>query len=259
VIDPHWQVVDLDPVTWRNLGPFLEPGNYIRTAQPNEKGLFVLHDDGKVLKVLDTQAGERQDLDIARVDDPHTLAHTLYESGEWDRVHVINKRHLATVARQAQQIENRALTLDAYYQLVYRLIWQSSMGYVSVPPHTGEWDGFTYSQVREFLQHLPDPASVALGVIERGRVVIGLILEIHGGMIRYVTTFEALRLDAPLELDAESFERLWDTLDAQFAPPAAVLLCDRQTFDGLIHAEDKIAYLNAVGHAQPFYYRLQLS
>ena len=56
MIDPHWQVIDLDPVTWRNLGPFLLPERYIAAAQPGEHGLFVLHEHGQILKVVDTHA-----------------------------------------------------------------------------------------------------------------------------------------------------------------------------------------------------------
>ncbi len=257
MIDPNWQVQDLDPVTWRNIGPYLEPENYIRTAQPGEHGLFVLHEEGKPLRVYDTEQGERPDLNVSRVEDPHTLAHTLYESGEWDRVHVVSKTHLAHVARSAQQIKNRELTLDQYYRLIYELVWQNATGYVSVPPHPGDWHGLKYDDIREFVSRLPDPASVALAVIDNERIFIGLILELRGGMIRTVTTFEALTLDAPLDVSAKSFELVWDALAVNFAPPAAALLCDRATFEGLVNAENKLSYLAAVGHAQPYFYRVE--
>lgn len=258
MIDPHWQLQDLDPVTWRNLGPYLEPENYIRTARPGEHGLYILHDEGKTLRVYDSTRGERPDLAIERIEDAHTLAHLLYESGEWDRVHVINKRHLAHVARAAQQKQNRELTLDQYYHLVYQLIWQSATGYVSVPAHRGDWHGLTYGALQDIVSRLPDPASVALGVLENGRVFIGLVLEIRGGMIRTVTTFEALALDAPLAITADSFETLWKTLAQNFDPPAAALLCDRAMFEGLVNAENKLGYLTAVGHTHPYFYRIEL-
>ena len=35
MIDPQWSLVDLDPQTWRALGPLFDPGQYIRTAQPD--------------------------------------------------------------------------------------------------------------------------------------------------------------------------------------------------------------------------------
>ena len=37
MIDPHWQLVDLDPRTWRNIGRFINPGLYIRAGNPASK------------------------------------------------------------------------------------------------------------------------------------------------------------------------------------------------------------------------------
>lgn len=85
MIDPHWTVTDLDPRTWRAIGRFFDPGQYIRTAQPGEHGLFVLHDNGTLLKVFDTQLGVRRDLSLRRVDDPQELGQQLFARGEWDR------------------------------------------------------------------------------------------------------------------------------------------------------------------------------
>jgi hypothetical protein len=42
-------LVDLDPLTWRHIGHFFDPGQYIRMARPGEHGLFILHDQGTVL------------------------------------------------------------------------------------------------------------------------------------------------------------------------------------------------------------------
>src|SRR5581483_866697 len=102
VIDPHWQVIDLDPVTWRNLGHFFEPWQYIAAAQPGERGLFVLHDHGRLLRVVDTESESPPEGIPARIADPRALARELYGRGEWQRVHVIDRRHLAWVAQQVQ-------------------------------------------------------------------------------------------------------------------------------------------------------------
>ena len=259
MIDPHWSVIDLDPRTWRNLGRFIDPGLYIRTAQPGERGLFVLHDRGRAVRVVDTQSGVRRDLAIDSFDDPRILAHTLFESGEWDRVHVIDKQHLANVARQAQTIANRELTLDAYYHAVYELMWKNPLGYVSLPPHPGHWQGWTYTGIKEFVARLPDPTSLALGVLdERGEIAIGLILELRGGLIRRVTTFEALQFDAPLTLSAEGFERLWSSVAQRFAPVGGILLCDQPAFDGWIEAKDKMAYLREAAGRHAAFWRVEL-
>ena len=240
MIDPNWSVIDLDPRTWRNLGRFIDVPQYLRTAQPDEHGLFVLHDAGRPLRVFDSRAGLRADLGIGRVDDPRLLAHSLFETGEWDRVHVIDKRHLAGVARRAQTIENRALHLDAYYRRVFELMWQDPTGYASVPPHPGDWNGFTYGGVLRFLDGLPSAASLALGVFEGETLSIGLIVEARAGVLQRVTTFEALDL-TPGEprLSADFMGQLWASLGQRFAAPAVALLYTAAGFESWISAADK--------------------
>lgn len=244
MIDPHWQVIDLDPLTWRNLGPFFAPHGYIRAAQPGEHGLFILHDHGQLLKVVDTQASSIPAGIPTQISDPAALARELHGRGEWQRVHIIDRRHLAWVARQAQATPRRDLTLDAYYHLVYTLVWGSSSGYVCEPPHPGNWHGWTYTQIRHFIAELPSPATLALGVYAENTLSIGLILVCQGGMIRRVTTFEALTWAVPHPGPTQqTLTALCAALEAQFAPPAAVLLCTEAAFAGWLAAADKAAYL----------------
>ncbi|HEY7355475.1 MAG TPA: hypothetical protein VH590_03380 [Ktedonobacterales bacterium] len=246
MIDPHWQVIDLDPVTWRNLGPFLEPQRYIAAAQPGEHGLFILHDQGRVLKVVDTQARSVPRDIPAQISDPQALARELYERGKWQRVHVIDRRHLAWVAQQAQANPRRDLTLDAYYHLVYTLMWGQSEGYVAVPAHPQHFNGWTYQQIRQFIEGLPSPSALALGVYADDALSIGLILVCEAGRIRRVTTFDGLHWDVSNPgPDEPTMTALCEALAAQFAPPAAVLLCTDAAFAGWLAAPDKGAYLSA--------------
>lgn len=244
MIDPHWSLVDLDPHTWRSIGRFFDPGQYIRTAQHGEHGLFVLHDGGRVTRVVDTRQGARRDLRIEAVADPASLADSLFATGEWERVHVIDKQHLANVARKSQSNARRDLTLDQYYRMVYNLMWDGSGGYVSLPAHPGHWHGWTYGDLQTFVAGMPDPASVALVVVGKGRTEIGLIFDISEGLIRAVTTLETFGLPAPgFETTPEDFERLWNMLqtrnnDYQNPGPAAVLLCTAETFEKWMEAAD---------------------
>ncbi len=244
MIDPQWQVIDLDPVTWRNLGPFFEPQQYIAAAQAGEHGLFILHDQGRLLKIIDTDAADVP-VDIPEaIIDPAALAQELYARGEWQRVHVIDRHHLAWVAQQAQSAPRRDLTLDSYYHLVYTLMWSDPNGYACEPPPPGRWHGWTYADIRHFIAALPSPATVALGVYGESGLSIGLILVCEGGMIRRVTTFEGLDWSAE---DAgptqHTLTALCEALEAKFAPPAAVLLCSDAVFTGWLAATDKLAYL----------------
>jgi hypothetical protein len=243
MIDPHWSVVDLDPVTWRNLGRFIDVGQYVRAAQPGEHGLFVVHDNGRVLKVFDTDHGAPSSVRIDRVVDARALAQELYTRGRWDRVHIINQQHLAHVGQVAGTSAHRSLHLDDYYQLVYDLIWDCGDGYVAEPPKPAHWNHWTMSQIKQFVGWLPPAASVALGVFEGERLNVGLVREFMGGNIVRVTTFESPVLQ-PLHpsLSAAFLDQIWRQL-GNIVPPAAVLLCEQHVFDEWITAEDKVALL----------------
>ncbi|HET9220951.1 MAG TPA: hypothetical protein VFO07_00520 [Roseiflexaceae bacterium] len=257
MIDPHWILEDLDPRTWRNLGRFINPGLYIQAAQPGERGLFILHDGGRVIRIVDTALGVRRDLGIYSVAEPQALAAELHSEGNWERVHVIDRRHLAAVARQAQATARRDLTLDQYYLLVYQLLWDGGGGYVCEPADHRRWNGWSYDDLLSFVGRLPAVATLALGVVDDGEVAIGLILELRDGMIRRVTTFEALDLP-PGEptISGESLERLWAALAQRFAPPAGVLLCTQSTFEAWIAQGGTIAVLEAAAAENQAVWRL---
>ncbi|HEU5099307.1 MAG TPA: hypothetical protein VFU22_09825 [Roseiflexaceae bacterium] len=262
MIDPNWSVVDLDPRTWRNIGHLIEPARYVSAAQPGERGLFVLHDGARILRVVDSTSGVRRDLALSLERGPAALAHEVFARGQWQRVHVIDRRHLANVARLAQATPQRQLTLDQYYHLIHTLIWGDHDGYISLPPHPGHWYSWTYAGIKAFVDRLPDPATVALGVLDGAATEIGLILDLRGGLIRKLTTFEAFGVPAPtFELTADSFERLWALLGdrgAAGAPmPAAALLCSRATFDAWLLGEDKLGALEQAALRGDAFWRLR--
>jgi hypothetical protein len=243
MIDPQWSVIDLDPVTWRHLGRFINVGQYVCAAQPGEHGLFIVHDGGRVLKVFDTDQGVPAGVKIDRVADARALAQELHARGQWDRVHIIDRQHLARVGRAAGAPLNRSLHLDDYYHLVHDLIWDGSDGYVAVPPKPAHWNHWTMGQIEQLVSHLPESAAVALGVFEGERLNVGLVLEFKQGNIVRVTTFESPALQ-PLHpaLSAGFLDQVWQQL-SNIAPPAAVLLCNQAVFDEWITTDDKVAHL----------------
>jgi hypothetical protein len=256
MIDPQWQVVDLDPATWRQIGRFLDPGQYIRAAQPGEHGLFVLHERGVVLRVVDSETGVRDDLALGRIEDPRECARHLYARGEWQRVHVIDKVHLALVARAVQYGPQRERTLDQYYHRVYQLLWDDPLGYVCLPAHPGHWHGWTYHYLKDLVNSLPfSPASLALGVFAEKQWLIGLILVCESGRIRKVTTFEALDMqNTTAGLSKETLAVLWQGLAETIAPPAGLLLCSQEVFEAWIHQEEKMQVLLAARQSKQAYW-----
>lgn len=256
MIDPHWVLEDLDPLIWRQLGHFFDPGQYIRAARPGERGLFVLHEQGTVQRIVDSSSGVRHDLALRHIADPLQCAQQLYASGEWERVHVINKAHLAQVSRTAQATPRHELTLDEYYHQVYQLLWGDPVGYVSVPAHPGHWHSWTYQHIKDLVSNLPfAPASLTLGVFADERWIIGLILVCDSGQIRKVTTFEALDIhNIAAGLSENTLTILWKQLVETIAPPAGILICSQEVFESWIQQEDKMqVLLNARQQKQAFW------
>jgi hypothetical protein len=244
-------------VTWRQIGRFFEPGQYLRAAQPDEHALFVLHERCTVLRCVDSQTGVRRDLSLRQIPDPQATARRLYESGQWQRVHVIEKAHLARVAQLAQQMSTRAQTLDQYYHHLYHLLWDNGSGYVSIPAHPGHWHGWTYAQICTCIQQLPDsPASLALGVFEKDCWIIGLVLVCARGQIRKITTFEALDAQCLAGgLTEATLTSLAQQLAAVLAPAAGLLLCTPEVFAAWIQQEEKLeVLLNARRQHQAYWH-----
>ena len=256
MLDPHWQLVDLDPATWRQIGRFFDPGQYLRAAQPGEHGLFVLHERGVVQRVVDSKTGVRQDIPLDTIEDPRECARRLYELGEWQRVHVVDKAHLALVARAAQYGPQRERTLDQYYHRVYQLLWGEPLGYVCMPAHPGHWHGWTYQAIQKVVGNLPfSPASLVLGVFADDRWLIGLILVCEGGQIRKITTFEGLSAQTiPAGISEDTLAILWQSLKERFAPPAGILLCSQEVFEAWIEQEEKAQVLLAAQQREQAYW-----
>lgn len=103
-----------------------------------------------------------------------------------------------------------------------------------------------------------DSATVGMVALDGKRLVVGLVGELRGGKLIQVDPIEELHLNHPLALSTESFERFRQALLDRFGAPAAALLCDRATFEGLLGAPSVSQYLAAVGHTQSFFYQLVL-
>jgi hypothetical protein len=111
----------------------------------------------------------------------------------------------------------------------------------------------------ESARNAGDSATLALVALDGKRLVVGVVVKLNEGTIETVTPIENLQLDKPRALSAESFENFWRAFAERFHPPAAALLCDRATFRGLLHAQEKWNYLAAVARTQSFYYQLELT
>lgn len=255
MIDPHWDVADLDPVTWRRIGDYIRPTRYVRAGNPDEHALYVLHDQGTVLNVVDSRFGRRTDVTVEPVRNPGQTAELLFGRGEWDRVHVIDKTHLQAVSDEAQSNPQHDLTLDAYYRFVYQQYWDGEGGYVTSPARADNWHGWTWSGVQAWVAALPSPSAVGLGVIGPDGLEIGVIVVASDGLIRRVTTFEALpvpRGDA--EVSQAYCDRIWAAIGEVIGQPAALLVCTVEVFEAWLLGPEKQGAIDAgVASGEAFY------
>jgi hypothetical protein len=255
MIDPEWVLEDLDPRTWRAIGHLFTPAQYVAAAHPGEHGLFVLHQAGRLRRVVDTRVGVRHDLDLDPVTNPKELAHSLFARGEWDRVHVVDRRHLEHVAAASACAQPR-LSVDAHYRRVYQLLWDGSDGYVCEPPRAADWHGWTYSALEQFLARVASPAALGLVVVsENEEVQIGLALEVRLARVQRVTTLEGLPPLPPPAVSERFLDAFWSALHQTLAPPAAALVCTRAAFeDWLYTSASKPAVLqSAVQNGQALF------
>ena len=230
-------------MTWRNLGRFIDVPQYVRAAQPGEHGLFVVHDQGRVLKIFDTDRRARSGVKIDRVGTPARWRKNCTRAASGIAcMSSINTIWRASAIWLARRPIARCIS-TVTIQLVYDLIWDGGAGYVAEPPKPAHWNYWTMSQPEQFVSRLPKSATLALGVFEGEQLNIGLVLEVKQGNIVRVTTFEAPALQ-PIDpqLSADFLDQLWAQLD-HIAPPAAVLLCEQAVFEEWIAAEDKLAPL----------------
>ncbi len=253
MIDPNWDVSDLDPITWRNIGDYILPTRYVRAGSADEHALYVLHDKGHVLNIVDNRLGRRTDIELERIGNPQGTADLLHASGDWDRVHVVDKDHLRAVAHEAQSDARPELTLDAYYRFVASQYWDGEGGYVTTPPRPDSWNGWTWGGVKEWVDAIPGEASIGLGVIGPERLEIGIIAVVREGLIRRLTTFEALPIPrTAAAVTADYHQQIWDGMAEHIAQPHALLICTQETFERWLTGPDKqatIAAAIASGHA----------
>jgi len=254
VIDPNWDVADLDPVTWRAIGEYVRPTRYVQAGNPGEHALYLLHDEGTVLNAVDSRCGRRADLGVDKINNPRETAEALYSRGEWDRVHVIDRAHLKAVAAEAQSDPHQELTLDAYYRFVYQQYWDAEGGYVTSPPRANSWNGWTWSGVQAWIAALPGPSAIGLGVIGDEGLRIGVLAVASDGLIRRVTSFEALPLPRTAAAVTQAyFDLIWTGMAELLAPPAALLICTEPVFHEWLTGPDKSGVVRrAVAHGAAF-------
>lgn len=242
----HWEVVDLDPRTWRNLGALFNPANFLTHARPGERILSILHERGRVLKVYDTARGVRNDLNLETIEDAPRTAKQLYESEQgMARVQIFDKRSLVAFADAAQRNLHPEWDLDEHYRFLWGLAENDPEGICYYPPRPSHWNHFTYEQVRHFIEEVvPSPSTLVLVVFEGDEIYISLILGVRDRKVKLVSTLDALvSLGIGPQVSMADRERILEGVAQRFGRPSFSLFIQRAAFEAWLKAEDKGAVL----------------
>jgi hypothetical protein len=236
------EIVDLSPVTWRNLLSLLDLSRIADTRPVHPNVLSVLHQNGKVLRVY-APAGYRLPA-LEQVDDPQEMAKKLYyQLPGLDRVQILAIESLGRFSDQVQRMEWQSLDAEDFLFRAFLLAEQDPAGLCFFPSFSWSWNGLSLQSIRTWAAAGPNPSAYFLGVTREAVPWATLILKVEDGKLRLVTTVQylakfQLSVDrwptSPLDLGS-----ICEAINGNIAPVRAALVCDYFVLARLLASEDK--------------------
>ncbi len=238
MLDEQVAIVDVDPFQWRRLWEAIFPAGAME-IYPGAGGkgfIFVLHDQGRVLKAVHTVRGR---LPIAQVDDARALAEELAREYEADQVLIAEKGALQRFWDQAQLQADPALDWDEYVMLVNRMRRETE-GLVVHPPEPAV--PISPEQVSALAKWLfPGEGYLTFAVFEGNQPWTSALLGFNRGRIVTISTLDALE---PLGLQIQDWRRDYPQIAALterkfYRPVVLGVYMDLPTFQQVVQAEDQ--------------------
>lgn len=236
------EIVDLSPVTWRNLLSLMDLTRIADTRPTHPNILSVLHQGGKVQRVY-APAGYRLPA-LEEIDDPQELAKKLYyQLPGLDRVQILALESLGRFSDQVQRLEWQSLDAEDFLFRAYLLAEQDPAGLCFYPPFSWSWNGLSLNEIRHWVAAGPSPSAYFLGVTRDAVPWATLILRVEGGKLRLITTVHylakfQLAVDqwptSPLDLGP-----ICEAINNNIAPVRAAMVCDYFVLARLLASEDK--------------------
>jgi hypothetical protein len=125
----------------------------------------------------------------------------------------------------------------------YTLAGQDPAGLCVFPARTPAWRGFPLLSIRSWLETLPSPGAVFLGVCRDGEPWFSLILKLVDRRIQLVTTMEYLSRFTPdagrLPATPADLPLIAKWITEHIAPLSAALLCEYSVMETLLGANQK--------------------
>lgn len=212
---PWMRVKELDPDQWGRLYNLLIKPNRAST------GLFILHDEGRIVTV--TPAFAQKQLGLPpEIDDPEVAAAELYSTWGRGPVGVFERTALKQVFDRIQRARNNG---DDIFTFLIKLADElaSEPGMVLEPNPFSPWRGVSPALPRAIARAVAPEgkASVLFGIYDEGGLYLSLLLGFENGQLTLITTLPP----APSADRAADQARLLALAEATFAPVALGIFC----------------------------------
>lgn len=232
------EIIDLAPLTWRNMGAILPIDELAGRHSGSERVLSVLHQGGVVLNVVAPPGMTLPD--VGRIDNPKATAQQLYESlPGLERVQIFDKDRLAAYSDSVQRLDWQRLSSGDFYWNAWQLAESDPVGLCYYPAEQAPWRRYPLAAARQLVAETPDGETLVLGVYDGGRPWFTLIAQVNAGLITLLTTFERLQpygLD-PMVSPASAEDANWvlPLITQHIGPVHRALFCTRGTFEAWLH------------------------
>jgi len=234
MISRDCQIIDLDPYAWRSFGELLFPD------PAPERVLSILHDGGRLLRAYDSERGYRDDIPPIITDPPRLALKLSQADPNLTRVQVFDKSALQVFAAEVNCIPLEDITAIGWRTQVAQM-WRGTAGvYIEPSPPPNDYDSLC-----AFLAGIPDGNTVVIAVFDDNRLYAHVVLGVREGLIRLVTTFDAL-VPHGLNIDEVKIEcrsTVLKMVSEHLGQVAFALFIARETFAKLLIAPNRLVAL----------------
>jgi hypothetical protein len=245
MITRNVEIIDIDPVHWRNLHSLLDITRIADTRPLRPKILSIVHQGGKILRTHIPAGCQVPALE--HIDDPQEMARKLYydvQFGALDQVQILEVQSLGLFSDQVQKLDWRqALDMDDFLLRAFHQTELDPAGLSFFPAFSWAWNGLPLEKVREWLTQGPSPSAYFFGVIRDSAPWTSLILRVEERKLRLITTMEHL---AKYNLPADRFpsrpqdlKTICEAITKHVAPVRAAMVCDYFFLTRLLATVDK--------------------
>lgn len=243
----HPILVDFDPHQFRNLMELVLP---TRSARGR---LYVIHENGQVLKGFHSLQGHVRDYEWPQIDEPEGVARQLLEQFQVDTIALLERTALGRYFADLQA--GHRLGEDMFEFAARGMdLWREKYAeeIVVVPKPLAQFSKARLKAVtRALYETVPDGQHVVVVVFDDRKIWTSLILGIRNQTIDLVTSLAALGI-----LGGETTE--WQEMpgivipqvERHFGPVAIGLFMQLSAFKEMIASENWIAWLYKFGSTQ---------